>query len=61
VAQLQLLNEFKDTLKPLGLLGIYASPDDLAYKVPQVIENDLDHLNLGAVGRRGPAREQAWL
>jgi hypothetical protein len=61
VQQLQLLNEFKATLQSLGLLGSYASPDDLAYKVRQAIESDLDRLNLGAVQRRGPAREQARL
>lgn len=61
VEQLRLLNDFKDTLQPLGLLGSYASPDDLAYKVRQAIESDLDHLSLGAVQRRSPAREQAKL
>jgi hypothetical protein len=59
--QLGLLNKFKDTLESLGLLGTYASPDDLAYKVRQAIESDLDHLNLGAIQRRSTARDQAKL
>ncbi len=59
--QLDLLAQFKASLQPLGLLGTYASPDDLAYKVRQAIESDLDQLDLGAVQRRSRARDQAIL
>lgn len=59
--QVQSLKEFKQLLEPLGLLGSYASSDDLSFKVRQAIESDLDHLNLGAVTRRTPAAEHAVL
>lgn len=59
--QLKALEDFKATLMPLGLLGAYASPDDLTYKVRQAIEDDLNHLDLGAVKRRVPAQEHAVL
>ena len=61
VEQLASLNEFKGTLEPLGLLGTYSSPDDLAYKVRQAVESDLMRLNLGAVVRRNVADEHAVL
>lgn len=59
--QVKALDEFKQSLLPLGLLGTYTSPDDLAYKVRQAIESDLDRLNLGVVTRRLPAQEHAIL
>ncbi len=58
---MQALEEFKQTLQPLGLLGSYASPDDLAYKVRAAIESDLNRLDLGVVKRRTPAAEHASL
>lgn len=42
---------------PLGLLGTYASPDDLAYKVRRAIESDLNDLGLGPIGRRSTGQE----
>jgi hypothetical protein len=59
--QIQALNEFKDTLQPLGLLGSYASPNDLAFKVRQAIESDLDRLNLRPVEHRMPKQDHAIL
>lgn len=59
--QVKALEHFKQTLSPLGLLGSYASPDDLAFKVRQAIESDLDRLDLGAVPRRLPAQQHAIL
>ncbi|WP_146905968.1 hypothetical protein [Cellulomonas aerilata] len=59
--QAKAVEDFKKTLLPLGLLGAYASPDDLAYKVRQAIESDLDRLGLGAVVRRAPAEKHAVL
>jgi hypothetical protein len=54
--KLEALREFKQSLEPLGLLGTYASPDDLVFKVRQAIESDLSVLNLGPVAqRRRPA------
>ena len=59
--QVQSVKEFKLLLEPLGLLGSYASSDDLSFKVRQAIESDLDHLNLGAVTRRASGTEHALL
>ncbi len=59
--QVQALEEFKQTLQPLGLLGSYASPDDLGYKVRAAIESDLNRLDLGVVKRRTPVKEHAVL
>lgn len=59
--QVQALGEFKQTLMPLGLLGTYASPDDLAYKVRQAVESDIDRLDVGVVRRRSPMEEHAVL
>jgi hypothetical protein len=50
--QLRALRDFKTALQPLGLLGSYSSPDDLAYKVRQALESDLEYLQLGAVQQR---------
>ncbi|MBM7244038.1 DUF4062 domain-containing protein [Rhodococcus fascians] len=47
--QLKALKTFKDQLKPLGLLGEYANPDDLGYQVRNAIEDDLTKLGLGNV------------
>ncbi len=47
--QLQALASFKEDLKSLGLLGSYDDLADLASKVHQAIESDLDHLGLGVV------------
>jgi hypothetical protein len=52
--QVAALREFKQTLEPLGLLGTYASPDDLGFKVRQAVEHDLTVLNLGPVAQRRP-------
>lgn len=59
--QVKAVEEFQHALKPLGLLGTYASPDDLAYKVRQAIESDLDRLDLGVVKKRVPVQEHAVL
>jgi hypothetical protein len=59
LTDLRSLEEFKRTLQPLGLLGTYASPDDLAQKVRHAIESDLERLNLGVVKRRGAAWRSA--
>ncbi|MFI5501702.1 hypothetical protein ACIA5E_21790 [Nocardia asteroides] len=46
--QLNRLRQFKAELE--GLLGEYANPADLAYRVRDAIEDDLKVLGLGAVG-----------
>lgn len=52
--QVAALREFKATLQPLGLLGSYASPDDLVFQVRQAIESDLARLELGPIAHRKP-------
>jgi hypothetical protein len=59
--QLHALQEFKATLQPLGLLGTYASPDDLAFKVRQAVESDLAALCLDPPTSRGVAQTGAIL
>lgn len=59
--QVKTLEDFKKKLMTLGLLGTYVSPDDLAYKVRQAIESDLERLDLGVVKRRVPVQEHAVL
>ncbi len=59
--QVRALRESKEKLTPLGLLGTYSSPGDLAYKVRQAVEDDLNQLNLGAVQKRTPAEDHAVL
>ncbi|WP_345428942.1 hypothetical protein [Pseudonocardia xishanensis] len=54
LTQVAALREFKETVEPLGLLGTYASPDDLVFKVRQAIESDLAILELGPITRRKP-------
>lgn len=48
--QLTKLNSFKEELGKQGLLGEYANPSDLAYRVRDAIEADVAALGLGAVG-----------
>lgn len=48
--QLTKLNSFKEELGEQGLLGEYANPSDLAYRVRDAIEADVATLGLGAVG-----------
>lgn len=50
--QVVALRQFKHTLEPLGLLGTYASPDDLVFKLRQAIESDLVLLQLSPVTQR---------
>ena len=52
--QLKKLNEFREQLQEVGLLGQYASVDDLAYQVRAAIEHDLQELALGPA--QGPAK-----
>lgn len=59
--QLRALRDFKAALESIGLLGSYASPDDLAFQVRQAIESDLDYLDLGPVKKRMPTVEHAVL
>jgi hypothetical protein len=59
--QLRALRDFKAALQSMGLLGSYASPDDLAFQVREAIESDLNHLDLGAVKKRMPTAEHAVL
>lgn len=57
--QLVRLDSFKKELGQQGLLGEYASPADLAYKVRDAIENDVTALGLGAVAPITKAGEHA--
>lgn len=50
--QVEALRTFKATLEPLGLLGSYANPDDLAFQVRNAIESDLARLELGPIAQR---------
>lgn len=61
LGQVQALRSFQEQLSKLGLLGTYASPEDLGHQVRQAIEGDLDLLGLGAVPRRPSGRERAVL
>ncbi|MEV7594401.1 hypothetical protein AB0O42_29480 [Streptomyces sp. NPDC089922] len=47
--QLEALNEFREELMALGLMGSYASPDDLAAKVRRCLEYDA--YNVGDLGQ----------
>lgn len=56
VKQLEALNQFKDDLATRGLLGEFASDDDLKAKVRSAIEHDLAKLTrLEPVGTRASA------
>lgn len=44
----QAVAEFRETLEAEGLLGSYASPEDLAYQVRNAVEADLERLELAA-------------
>lgn len=59
--QVAALRNFKEKLEALGLLGAYSSPEDLAFKVRQAIESDLDELELGPLAGRHPERKGAVL
>ncbi|MFI5840350.1 hypothetical protein ACIA8K_11655 [Catenuloplanes sp. NPDC051500] len=61
LTQVAALREFKDKLSSLGLLGTYASPEDLGFQARLAIESDLDFLNLGAVTKRTRGQEHALL
>ncbi|MBF6195425.1 hypothetical protein U3653_25245 [Nocardia sp. CDC186] len=53
--ELARLRAFKKELEQKGLLGVYQSPSDLAYKVRSAIERDVAQMGLGApsVVRKG--------
>lgn len=53
------LNAFKQQLQGEGLLGDYASVEDLQYKVRDAIENDLNNMDLGTVVIRSTKADQA--
>jgi hypothetical protein len=55
VEQFARLQDFRADLEKIGLLGAYASPEDLAYQVRQAIEHDLQALRLGSA--TGPKRQ----
>lgn len=62
--QLNALRSFKKRLEKLGLLGTYASPEDLAFKARQAVESDLTQLDVGPIaaashGRRRGAQLRA--
>jgi len=48
--ELARLQKFRKELEAKGLLGVYADLTDLAYKVRDAIESDVNGLALGAVG-----------
>ncbi|MEE2033640.1 hypothetical protein [Rhodococcus chondri] len=54
-AELGRLQKFREELQGKGLLGVYADLNDLAYKVRDAIESDVNGLGLGApsVVRKG--------
>ncbi|MEC4612577.1 hypothetical protein [Tsukamurella tyrosinosolvens] len=53
--QLERLNAFRGELEAKGLLGVYTDTSDLAYRVRDAIEADVEKLGLGApsVKRKG--------
>ena len=53
------LNAFQDQLRAEGLLGEYASIEDLQFKVRDAIEHDLNNLDLGTVVIRSNKADQA--
>ncbi|MCA4755255.1 hypothetical protein [Mycolicibacterium fortuitum] len=57
--ELARLAKYRKELEGQGLLGFYASPDDLAYKVRTAIEQDIDEMGLGAAQIRRPRAEHA--
>jgi hypothetical protein len=57
--ELARLAKYRKELEGKGLLGVYVSPDDLAYKVRTTIEHDIDEMGLGAAQIRRPRAEHA--
>ncbi|MCX2931698.1 hypothetical protein ORI20_15560 [Mycobacterium sp. CVI_P3] len=57
--EIQRLNDFKDQLRGEGLLGEYASVEDLQFKVRDAIERDLASMDLGKVVIRSNKADQA--
>jgi hypothetical protein len=57
--QLAALDAFRKELENQGLLGQYADPEDVAYKVRQAIEDDVAELGLGPVQVRRRGAEHA--
>lgn len=57
--ELARLAKYRKQLEGQGLLGVYVSPDDLAYKVRTAIEQDIDEMGLGAAQVRKPKGEHA--
>ena len=53
------LNAFQDQVRAEGLLGEYASIEDLQFKVRDAIEHDLNNLDLGTVVIRSNKADQA--
>lgn len=56
---IQRLNNFKDQIREEGLLGEYASVEDLQFKVRDAIERDLANMDLGKVVIRSNKADQA--
>lgn len=57
--ELARLAKYRKDLENQGLLGVYVSPDALAYKVRTAIEHDIDEMSLGATQVRKPKGEHA--
>ncbi|RIS61417.1 hypothetical protein [Mycobacteroides abscessus] len=57
--ELQRLKDFQARLQSEGLLGDYASVEDLQFKVRDAIENDLKNMDLGKVVIRSNKADQA--
>ena len=57
--EIQRLNDFKDQIRGEGLLGEYASVEDLQFKVRDAIERDLASMDLGKVFIRSNKADQA--
>ena len=57
--ELARLAKYRKELGGQGLLGVYVSPDDLAYKVRTAIEHDIDEMGLGSAQVKEPRTEHA--
>ncbi len=59
--QVQAVKEYREALAAEGLYGSFTSPEDLAAKVRQAIENDLAGLDLGVAQRPPDVQSGALL
>jgi hypothetical protein len=57
--ELARLAKYRKELEGQGLLGVYANPNDLAYKVRTAIEHDIDKMGLGSAQVKRPKTEHA--